>query len=104
MAYQTLNDFIQKLEEQGELIRIKEFVDPELEITEITDRVSKMPDGGKALLFENNGTDFPLLINAFGSEKRMNLSLDVNNLDDIGEEIESLLKHLLAQKKDCWIN
>lgn len=99
MAYQTLNDFIQKLEEQGELIRIKEFVDPELEITEITDRVSKMPDGGKALLFENNGTDFPLLINAFGSEKRMNLSLDVNNLDDIGEEIESLFKTLTGPKK-----
>jgi len=102
MAYQTLNDFILKLEEQGELIRIKEYVNPELEITEITDRVSKMPGGGKALLFENNGTNFPLLINAFGSEKRMNLSLNVNDLDDIGAEIESLFKNLTEPKKGIF--
>ena len=102
MAYQTLNDFIKKLEEADELIRIKEYVNPELEITEITDRVSKTPGGGKALLFENNGTDFPLLINAFGSEKRMNLSLGVNDLDDIGAEIEQLFKSLTGPKKGLF--
>ena len=73
MAFQELYKFIEKLEDQGELIRIKEYVYPILEISEITDRVSKMPGGGKALLFENNGTGFPLLINAFGSEKRINM-------------------------------
>jgi 4-hydroxy-3-polyprenylbenzoate decarboxylase len=102
MAYQTLTDFIKKLEEAGELIRIKEYVNPELEISEITDRVSKMPGGGKALLFENTGTEFPLLINAFGSEKRMNLSLNVNNLDEIGAEIESLFKSLTGPKSGLF--
>lgn len=102
MAYQTLNDFILKLEEAGELVRIKEFVNPELEIAEITDRVSKMPGGGKALLFENNGTDFPLLINAFGSEKRMNIALKVNNLDEVGEEMEKLFKNLTAPKSGLF--
>ncbi len=93
-----MTDFILQLEEAGELIRIKEYVNPELEIAEITDRVSKMAGGGKALLFENNGTNFPLLINAFGSEKRMNLSLNVNDLDDIGAEIEGLFKSLTGPK------
>jgi len=100
MAYKSLTDFIQTLEKEGELIRIKEFVNPELEITEITDRISKMPGGGKALLFENNGTDFPILINAFGSDKRMKLSLGVENLDDIADEIEALFKKLSSPKKN----
>lgn len=102
MAYQTLTDFIKKLEEAGELIRIKEYINLELEISEITDRVSKMPGGGKALLFENNGSKFPLLINAFGSEKRMNMSLNVDNLDDIGAEIESLFKSLTGPKSGLF--
>jgi 4-hydroxy-3-polyprenylbenzoate decarboxylase len=65
--YKSLADFIQYLESHGELIRIKEFVDPELEIAEITDRISKLPGGGKALLFENSGTQFPVLSNLLGS-------------------------------------
>ena len=69
MSYSGLPGFITDLDKHSELLRIKSFVDPVLEITEITDRVSK--SGGKALLFENNGTKFPLLINAFGSQKRM---------------------------------
>ena len=63
MPYTGLKDFISKLESNGELHRIKVFVDPVLEIAEITDRITK--SGGKALLFENNGTGFPVLINAF---------------------------------------
>ena len=66
------------------LIRIKQFVDPVLEITEITDRVTK--SGGKALLFENTGTDFPVLINAFGSDLRMSMAIGRNNLDEAGTE------------------
>lgn len=69
MAYKSLSHFIEILEKNNELIRVKEFVNPELEITEIADRISKSKDGGKALLFENTGTNFPLLINALGSEK-----------------------------------
>ncbi|MCB0697006.1 MAG: UbiD family decarboxylase, partial [Chitinophagaceae bacterium] len=63
MAYKSLQAFIEKLEAEGELIRIKTFTDPVLEIAEVTDRISKTPDRNKALLFENTGTDFPLLIN-----------------------------------------
>ncbi len=100
MAYKSLNDFIQTLEKAGELIRINEFVNPELEITEVVDRVSKLPGGGKALLFENTGTDFPLLINAFGSDKRMELALGVERLDDISDEIENLFKKLSSPKKN----
>ncbi len=86
MAYQDLQEFIQVLEKNGELLRIKTEVDPELEITEITDRVSKM--FGPALLFENvKGSDLPVLINAYGSKKRMALSLGVDNLEDIADEI-----------------
>jgi 4-hydroxy-3-polyprenylbenzoate decarboxylase len=94
MAYNGLNEFVSVLESKGELIRISQTVDPVLEITEIVDRISKSPGGGKALLFENNGTDFPLLINAFGSESRICLALEHNSLDSIGAEIEALFKQL----------
>ncbi len=100
MAYSSLEDFINILKKEKELIHIKEYVNPELEITEITDRISKSKDGGKALLFENTGTDFPILINAFGSIKRMQLALGVNNLDDIGKEMESLFKELTGPKEN----
>ena len=90
MAYKNLQEFIKKLEQERELVRIKTLVDPELEITEITDRVSKMH--GPALLFENvKGSSMPVLINAFGSEKRMALSLNTDQLDSIGQEITDLL-------------
>lgn len=70
MAYKDLQHFIDTLEKEGELLRIKEYVDPKLEIAEITDRISKTRGGGKALLFENTGYDFPVLMNAYGSEKK----------------------------------
>lgn len=99
MAYRNLQHFIDVLEREGELIRIKEYVNPRLEISEITDRISKTKDGGKALLFENTGYDFPVLMNAYGSEKRMCLALGVNHLDDVAKEIESLFQ-LLASPKE----
>ena len=92
--YNGLNDFIGILERKGELIRISQRVDTVLEVTEIVDRISKSPGGGKALLFENNGTDFPLLINAFGSESRICLALGHSSLEDIGSELEVLFKQL----------
>ena len=94
--YKHLQQFIEVLEEHGELLRVKEFVDPRLEITEIADRFIKQ--NGPALLFENTGTDFPLLINALGSEKRMCLALGVAHLDDIAKEIETLF-HSLSEPK-----
>ena len=94
MAYQGLREFIELLENKGELTRISTPVSPELEIAEIVDRISKSEGGGKALLFENNGTDFPLLINAFGSEKRIAMALGCDNLESIGTEIETLFKKL----------
>ena len=98
MAYRSLRAFIETLEQAGELVRIKTFVDPVLEIAEITDRISKTPDRNKALLFENTGTDFPLLINSMGSERRMCIALGVNNLDDVTRDIEDLFKKLSAPK------
>ncbi|MHA4842746.1 menaquinone biosynthesis decarboxylase [Flavitalea antarctica] len=99
MAFKNQQHFIDTLEQAGELVRIKTFVDPVLEISEITDRVSKLPGGGKALLFENTGYDFPVLMNAYGSERRMCLALGVNHLDDVAKEIESLFKMLASPKE-----
>lgn len=100
MPYSSLHQFIKALEDNNELIRVKDYVNPELEITEIVDRFSKSDNGGKALLFENNGTDFPVLINAFGSEKRMCIALGVNNLDEIGQGISNLFGEFTEPKKN----
>lgn len=99
MAYKNLQQFIDVLEKEGELVRIKTYVDPYLEISEITDRISKTPGGGKALLFENTGYDFPVLMNAYGSERRICLALGVAHLDDVAKEIERLF-HLLSSPKE----
>ena len=99
MAWKSQQHFIDALEKAGELVRIKTYVNPKLEIAEITDRVSKSGNGGKAILFENTGYDFPVLMNAYGSEKRMCLALGVNSLDDTAREIEDLFK-LLASPKE----
>lgn len=99
MAWKNQQQFIEALENAGELLRIKTFVDPKLEIAEITDRISKSGNGGKALLFENTGYEFPVLMNAYGSEKRMSMALGVEQLDDVAREIESLF-HLLSSPKE----
>jgi len=99
MAWKNQQEFIDALDKAGELIRIKTYVNPKLEIAEITDRISKEPGGGKALLFENTGYDFPVLMNAYGSEKRMCMALGVNHLDDVAHEIESLFKLLAGPKE-----
>ena len=100
MAFKNLQEFVDVLEAAGELIRIKEFVDPKLEITEITDRISKQY--GPALLFENTGYDFPVLINSMGTEKRMAMALGVASLNDIGHEIEGLFKTLTGPKNSIF--
>ncbi|MEE4117187.1 MAG: menaquinone biosynthesis decarboxylase [Marinilabiliaceae bacterium] len=97
MAYDGLQDFIEALEQDSELKRISTFVNPELEITEIADRVYK--NKGPALLFENTGTAFPLLINMYGSDLRMSKALGRSDLEDAGKEIESLFTQLKSQGK-----
>src|SRR5947208_12619465 len=103
MAYKNLQQFIDLLEREGELVRISTYVNPHLEIAEITDRVSKTTGGGRALLFENTGYDFPVLMNAYGSERRMCLALGVDHLDDVAKEIETLFQ-LLASPKEGIID
>src|ERR671918_1828450 len=86
-----LREWIALLEREGELVRVDAEVDPDLEITEINDRVVKA--GGPALLFENvKGSRHPLLINQFGSERRMCLAFGVDSLDEIGRRVEDVLE------------
>ncbi|MDP4152365.1 MAG: menaquinone biosynthesis decarboxylase [Bacillota bacterium] len=90
MAYRNIRHFINALDKKGLLKRISCEVDPELEITEITDRVSKA--FGPALLFEKvKGSDFPVLINTFGTFERMSMALGVQKLDDVSSRITELL-------------
>jgi 4-hydroxy-3-polyprenylbenzoate decarboxylase len=110
LAYDDLRDWIKILEKHGELKRIGEEVSPELEITEITDRVSKSgarqsaaakgnaapqtyAPGGPALLFEKvkGHPGHSILINQFGSERRMAMALGVDRLDEIAERIKGLM-------------
>jgi 4-hydroxy-3-polyprenylbenzoate decarboxylase len=97
--YFDLYNYIEYLEAKNELLRINEFVDTELEITEITDRISKS-DKSKALLFMNNGTKFPLLINAFGSDNLITYALGINDLNEIPKAIDSLFKDLSTPKSN----
>ena len=110
--YPTLRDFVTALENAGELHRVKAKVSPTLEITQIADRVSKSPApslskhaavfdpahhalGGKALLFENvEGSPFPLLINALGSYRRMEMALGVmeSGFDGLAAKLEHIIK------------
>lgn len=90
MAYRDLRDFLKKLQKEGELKRIPAEVDPVLEVTEITDRVVKA--GGPALLFEKlKGSQFPLVINLLGSERRMNLALEAESLDEVAARVSSYI-------------
>ena len=103
MAYKNQQQFIDVLEKEGELVRIKEYVDLHLEISEITDRISKTTGGGKALLFENTGNRLPVLMNAYASERRMCLALGVQRLNDVAKEIEALF-HLLSSPKENMLD
>jgi 4-hydroxy-3-polyprenylbenzoate decarboxylase len=89
--FSSLKNFADFLEERKELVRIREEVDPVLEIAEIADRVVKK--GGPALLFENvKGSAFPVLINAYGSRRRMSWALGVEDWEEQAERLRSLLK------------
>ncbi len=99
MAYQDLREWISALDRAGELKRIKAEAGPILEIAEITDRVSKWGPrgkhgaGGPALLFENvkGHPGAKVLINQFGSERRMQMALEVDSLDEIADRIKAFM-------------
>lgn len=98
MAYESLREWMKELERAGELKRVGAEVSPKLEMAEIADRAAKSGKGtkdagGPALLFENVA-GYPgarVLMNQFGSEKRMQMALDVESLEEIAERIELLL-------------
>jgi 4-hydroxy-3-polyprenylbenzoate decarboxylase len=91
MSFADLPDFLARLDQDGELVRVRAPVDPHLEITEIVDRVVRA--GGPALLFENvRGSALPLAMNVFGTKVRMAKALGVTDLDEIGHRIADLLK------------
>ncbi len=92
MSFNGLAQFASFLESRGQLTRVACHVNPVLEIAEIADRMVK--SGGRALLFEDTGTEFPLLINAFASDERMAAAIGRASLDDAGEEIFTLVESL----------
>lgn len=91
MSFHNLREFITFLEKKGGLKRVKAPISRDLEISEVTDRVSKSVDGNVALLFENvEGFDIPVLINAFGSARRMAWALGCEDLDEPGKRLARL--------------
>ncbi len=97
-----LRAFLKQLESAGELHRVKVEVDPVLEMGAIADRVSKEPRGGKALLFEKvKGHRMPVLMNAYGSKRRMAMALGVEKeargIDAVADRIESLIKEAMPK-------
>jgi len=93
-CYKNLREFITQLEKERELVRITVPVSPILEITEFADRMAKSPGGGKALFFEKvEGSPFPVLINAFGSMRRITLALGIRNLDELADRLVEILNH-----------
>ena len=97
MAFDSFRDFLDALDRAGELKKICQPVATELEITELADREMKSPGGGKALLIEKptvNGqpSPFPVAINTMGSHKRMAMSMGADSVEEVANELGSLMK------------
>src|SRR5947207_2136570 len=97
MAFRSFQHFLEELERAGELLRITEPVDTELVIAEWANREMKSPGGGKALLFakptiDGKTSSFPVAINTMGSRKRIAMALGVNDVGDLAQEIQLILK------------
>ncbi len=97
MAYRSFRQFLDALEQAGELKRVAVPVDTDLLIAEWADREMKSPGGGKALLFEQPIVDgkksaFPVAINTMGSRRRMALALQVADVGEVAQEIQLILK------------
>jgi 4-hydroxy-3-polyprenylbenzoate decarboxylase len=90
--YASLRSFVERLDRGGELVRIGRECDPWLEIAHIADRAMKLPGGGPALLFERvRGSRYPLVINAFGSQRRMAWALGVDSIDEHARALAELV-------------
>ena len=100
--YKNLREYIARLESDGELVRVKVPVSTRFEIAEITDRMVKSEGGGKAILFENTNTEFPVVTNMMGSKRRMAMALGVERLEEIGDRISALLGDALSPKASLW--
>ena len=97
MAFRSFQHFLEEIERAGELLRITEPVDTELVIAEWANREMKSPGGGKALLFakptiDGKTSSFPVAINTMGSRKRIAMALGVNDVGDLAQEIQLILK------------
>ncbi|HEX6536922.1 MAG TPA: menaquinone biosynthesis decarboxylase [Gemmatimonadaceae bacterium] len=98
MSIDSLDEFLDRLDAAGELVRITHPVSVDLELCEIADRVMKSPGGGAALLFEHvtlfdgSRSAYPVAINLFGSMRRMAMALGVDDLDEIGARIAEMLE------------
>jgi len=99
-VYKNLQAYISELENRKDLLRVKRFTDTVLEMAEIADRMVK--SGGKALLFENTGTDFPVLLNMFGTQERTMLALGINSYDDVQKRIDALFSEMIMPRKTLW--
>ncbi|MBI4367041.1 MAG: menaquinone biosynthesis decarboxylase [Deltaproteobacteria bacterium] len=92
MAFHSLRQFVDCLADRRQLVRVREVVDPRLEIAALADRAMKSPGGGPALFFEQvKGSAFPLLINAMGSRDRMAWALGVDRFEDLAAQIAAAL-------------
>jgi len=99
MAYGSLAEFLDRLEKAGELVRVKEKVDPVLEMAALADRAAKQ--GGPALLFENPATgSFPVAMNLFGTRRRTSWALSSEDFEDHARELRSLLR--MAPPQSFW--
>src|SRR5436190_16292806 len=97
MAYSSFRQFVEALDQAGELTRITVPVETDLVISEWANREMKSPEGGKALLFEKPMVDgkpsqFPVAINTMGSRRRMAMALKLNSIEDLAQEIQLILK------------
>ncbi len=98
MTFDTLREFVDALDQAGELVRITHPVSVDRELAEIADRVMKQPEGGAALLFEHvvlfdgSRSAFPVGINLFGSMRRISMALGVARLDDIATRIAGMME------------
>src|SRR5262249_31817810 len=97
MAFESFGDFVQALDDAGQLIRIRQPVATELEITELADRQMKSPEGGKALLVgqptvNGEASPFAVAINTLGSSKRVAMSLGAGTVQEVATELGSLIK------------
>src|SRR3977135_4381340 len=97
MAYGSFRQFVEALDQAGELTRITVPVETDLVISEWANREMKSPGGGKALLFENPTSDgkpspFPVARYTRGSRRRMAMALKLNSVEDLAQEIQLILK------------